>query len=99
MTQRQRQLIILIFAALLLIVGLVLVIVVLMNPDFLSRPTVSRFIIDQPRQLGAHVEHTLVSGHLECSGKTSLSEMQVVVYVRGIKPEQEKNGDAVKCHV
>jgi hypothetical protein len=86
MASLRRQLII---PGSLAVIGLALVILVLVNPSILADYTVSNFVIDQPRQLSARTEHTSVSGHLECSGKLSLSEMQIVVYVAGVKPNQE----------
>jgi len=77
----------LVFVILLFIVSLALVIVVLLQPAWLNPPTVASLTITEPRQLDAQTEHVPVSGRLECSNKTPLSDLQIVVYVTGIESE------------
>jgi tetratricopeptide (TPR) repeat protein len=73
-----------------LLVALVLVILMLVGLNLLPRPVVSGFIIDQPRQLGPEQGNASVSGYLEYSDKVSVSELGIVVYVAGVKPNQGK---------
>ncbi len=90
---------VLIFVMLLFIVGLALVIAILLQSDWFRSPTVSSLTITEPRQLDVWAEHVPVSGRLECSGKTPLSDLQIIVYVSGIKsgPEERWWRSNVPC--
>ncbi len=74
-----------------LVLGIIMVVVALVVwPLWFPDPTISGLDIDEPQQLKAHQVYAPVSGHIECSNKVPLSEMQVVVYVRGMKPSEEQ---------
>ncbi len=81
MTLSQRQLI----GVVLLLAGSILVIIVSQS----APPLISNFVIEQPQQLDVQIEFALVSGRLKSSNDTSLSEMQIVVYLKGTRPESE----------
>jgi uncharacterized membrane protein YgcG len=76
---------------LLIAIGIIGLAVVFLGPlvaSWLSSPTVSSFMVGQ-MQLDADVEQASVAGHLECSDRTPLPEMRIVVYVTGVRPNQE----------
>jgi len=76
---------------LLIAIGIIGLAVVFLGPlvaSWLSSPTVSSLMVE-PMQLDANIEQASVSGHLECSHRTPLPEMRVVVYVTGVRPNQE----------
>jgi hypothetical protein len=70
------------------IMGLAMVFLGPLVARWLSSPTVSSFMVE-PMQLDANVEQVSVAGHLECSDRTPLPEMRIVVYVTGVRPNQE----------
>ena len=78
-----------------IVIGLLLIISIilatwLLTLGALSTPTVSSFAIQEPRNLLPQQEYASVSGYLECSDRVRLAEIQIVVYVVGVKPDREE---------
>jgi hypothetical protein len=79
------------FLILLILTGIIGLAVTLWGPTlvgWLSPPAVSGFTVE-PLHLEADAEQASIRGHLECSGRTPLSEMRIVAYVTGVSPAEE----------